>query len=250
MNNYTISGDQITLNDARFYYLNDKFVPSITTYLNAYPKGAEYFAWLKKVGEDADTIRDDAGKRGSHVHKMIEDYNEGLEVSLISETGRLEFTLTEWAMFTRYVEFREKNRPEILGIEMQLIDLELNEAGTLDLLIVINGKRLIVDVKTSNAIYDSYWLQVAAYKRLFEKTSKQRVDGVGILWLNAKTRTDGKAGAVQGKGWQLLTKDNIEEDLALFDCTKALWHHQNKNVMPNNISFRTAHKIMKATKLE
>jgi len=242
MNNYRIEGDQITFVDNRFYHTGGHFVPSVTTYLNAYPKGPEYYAWLKKVGEDADDIRDDAGRRGSNVHHMVEAYNNGLEVSLLSESDSLAWSLSEWAMFTRYVEFVEKVKPEILGVEMQLIDIELNEAGTLDLFIDIAGKKIIVDVKTSNAVYDSYWLQVAAYKRLFEKTSGQKVDAVGILWLNAKTRTDGKAGSIQGKGWQLLMKEDVSEDLALFDCTKALWRNQNKNIVPSNVSFQLTHK--------
>lgn len=247
MKNYFIEGNQITYTDARFYYLNGHFVPSVTTYLNAYPKSSEYYAWLKKVGEDSDTIRDDAGRRGSNIHKMIEQYNEGLAVSLLSADGRLEHSMTEWAMFNRYVEFRNRFTPEILGIEMQLIDLDLNEAGTLDMFIEINGRKLIVDIKTSNAVYDSYWLQVAAYKRLFEKINqKEKVDSVGILWLNAKTRTDGKAGAIQGKGWQLLLKDDVFDDLKLFDCTKALWNHQNKDVVPANISYQITHQYVPA----
>lgn len=242
MNNLLIEGNQITFLDSRYYYTEGHFVPSVTTYLNAYPKGPEYYAWLKKVGEDSDTIRDAAGERGSTVHKMIEQYNEGLEVSLISD-GKLAYSMLEWAMFTRYVEFRNRFNPEILGVEMRLIDIELNEAGTLDLLLGINGKTYLVDIKTSNAIYESYWLQVAAYKRLFEKINGEKVHGVAILWLNAKTRTDGKAGAIQGKGWQLVVKEDTKEDLELFDCTKRLWMHQNKDTQPQNTSYQITHKF-------
>ncbi len=243
MRNFRVEGNQITFTDNRFYYTEGAFVPSITTYLNAYPKGAEYYSWIKKVGEDADIIRDAAGERGSNVHKLIEQYNEGLKVSLISDDGRLNYSLSEWSMFTRYVEFREKFMPEILGVEMQLIDVELNEAGTLDLYIILQGKKLIVDIKTSNAIYDSYWLQVAAYKRLFEKISTESVDGVGILWLNAKTRTEGRKDAIQGKGWQLLLKQDTSDDIKLFDCTKELWRHQNKNILPSNVSYKIDYQI-------
>jgi hypothetical protein len=242
MNNFRIEGNQITFLDSRMYYTDGHFVPSVTTYLNAYPKGQEYYAWLKKVGEDSDQIRDDAGKRGSNVHKMIENYNNGLQVTLLSERGSLEWSLSEWAMFTRYVEFRNRYNFDIMGCEMQVIDIDLNEAGTIDLYIKLNGKNLIVDVKTSNAIYDSYWLQLAAYRRLFEKTSGEKVDAVGILWLNAKTRTDGSKGAIQGKGWQLILKEDSTDDIKLFDCTKELWRHQNKNIIPNNVSYQLSHQ--------
>ncbi len=49
---------------------------------------------------------------------------------------------------------------------MNVISELMGYAGTLDRIINLNGKRILVDIKTSNAIYDSYWLQLAAYRRL------------------------------------------------------------------------------------
>ncbi len=58
MKNFKIEGNQITFEDARFYYLNGNFYPSVTTILSAYPRDAHFYKWLKEVGNDADTIRD------------------------------------------------------------------------------------------------------------------------------------------------------------------------------------------------
>jgi hypothetical protein len=50
---------QITFTDNRFYSTDDGVnVPSVTTILNAYPKDAHFFQWLKQMGEEADTIRE------------------------------------------------------------------------------------------------------------------------------------------------------------------------------------------------
>ena len=47
--------EQITFLDSRFYRtVSGLFIPSVTTVLDAYPKGAAYFQWIKSVGEDAD----------------------------------------------------------------------------------------------------------------------------------------------------------------------------------------------------
>jgi len=102
---------------------------------------------------------------------------------------------------------------------------------------------MILDIKTSNQSYDHYWLQLAAYRRLFEIESGQRVDAVGIVWLNAKTRTNGSKGAIQGEGWQLLTKEDTSHDLELYEATKMLWKAQNGSLTPKNITYNLTHKI-------
>ena len=243
MQNTILKGNQITFTDNRFYEVGGVFVPSVTTILQAYPKDAGFYKWLKEVGNDADAIRDAAGERGSTVHKLTERLDEGLEVGLLDEGGRQQFTMQEWAMVGRYVDFRQRFPMQILASEMQLISVEIGEAGTLDRYVDFAGKRMILDIKTSNQIYDHYWLQLAAYKRLFEAISGQQVDGVGIVWLNAKTRTNGSKGAIQGEGWQMLTKDDTSHDLELYDATKMLWTAQNGALAPKNVTYNLTHKL-------
>jgi hypothetical protein len=81
---YQINDKQLTFLDSRFYKTDDGgFVPSVTTILECYPKGAAYYNWLKENGKDSDEIRDEAGRRGSVVHKLTEDYDTGAEVQLV-----------------------------------------------------------------------------------------------------------------------------------------------------------------------
>jgi hypothetical protein len=241
--NYQLKGNQITFTDQRFYQIGENFYPSVTTILQAYPKDAGFYKWLKEVGNDADAVRDAAGERGTTVHTLTEQYDSGLEVSLISEDGRLNFSMQEWAMFERYVNFRQRFPMEIIATEMQLISQNFEEAGTLDRYVNFNGKRLIIDIKTSNQIYDHYWLQLAAYKRMFEDISGQPVDGVAILWLNAKTRTEGSKGAIQGEGWQMLTREDTTRDLSLYEATKMLWKAQNESMKPRLVSYTLKHQL-------
>lgn len=245
--NFKLKGNQITFTDNRFYELNGNFYPSVTTILQAYPKDAGFYKWLKDVGNDADAVRDAAGERGTTVHKLTELYDDGIEVSLVNEDGRLNFSMQEWAMFERYVNFRNRFPMDILASEMQLISETFEEAGTLDRYIILNGKRMIIDIKTSNQVYDHYWLQLAAYKRMFEEASGEKVEAVGILWLNAKTRTDGSKGAIQGEGWQLLTREDGAKDIALYEATKILWKAQNDGMKPRETSYTLKHSLHATT---
>lgn len=235
-----ITSNRITFLDNRFYlHENGNFYPSVTTILDAYPKGPEYFAWLKKVGEDSDNVRDEAGRRGSNVHMLTEKYDAGEEVSLMNESGYIGYKMSEWAMFERWIEFRKRFKFDILQSELNLISAELGFAGTLDRVIEMNGEKILLDIKTSNAIYPSYWLQLAAYQKLYG----EEVDKVAILWLNAKTRTEGAKGAIQGQGWQMISRDDSSKDWDLFECTHKLWLAENATMQPRRTSYSLTHKL-------
>lgn len=234
---------QLTMLDARFYYdHNGEFVPSVTTILEAYPKDAHFFKWLKEVGSDADAIRDEAGRRGSVVHQLTEQYDAGEEVSLLNMDGNLQYKMLEWSMFERYVEFSTRFKPEIIMSEQNFVNSFLGFAGTLDRVIKMNGLTYLIDIKTSNVIHDSYWLQLAAYRELLLQNKGMEVDFVGILHLNAKTRTEGKIGAIQGQGWQLIQQRDTAKELSLFDKVRDLWLEQNKDAKPKKASYTLTHK--------
>jgi hypothetical protein len=234
---------QLTMLDARFYYdTNGEFVPSVTTILEAYPKDAHFFKWLKEVGTDADAIRDEAGRRGSVVHQLTEQYDGGEEVSLLNMDGNLQYKMIEWSMFERYVEFSTRFKPEIIMSEQNFVNSFLGFAGTLDRVIKMNGLTYLIDIKTSNVIHDQYWLQLAAYRELLLQNKGMEVDFVGILHLNAKTRTEGKIGAIQGQGWQLIQQRDTAKELSLFDKVKDLWMEQNKDAKPKRASYTLTHK--------
>lgn len=253
--NYEIKDDRIQFLDTRFYKCPDgSFAPSVTTVLNAYPKGPEFYDWIKKHGEDADTIRDEAGRRGSVVHNLTELYDQGEVIQLMDHDGSPRYKLIEWAMFERYVDFCEAFPAKLHAVELNVASAKVGYGGTLDRVMTLDcdGITRIVDIKTSGAVWPSYWLQQAAYHHLlFATGAAGRVLGPGvrgedvrlsILWLNAKTRGL-REGAVQGKGWQLIDQpETTEHCLDLFDKTRALWLAENAGQMPKEISYQLQHQ--------
>ncbi len=242
------TSNQLTFKDGRFYTdENGNYFPSATTLLEAYPKPAQLIMWMKEVGSKADEIRDAAGKRGSCVHQLTEDYDNGIECTLLDEYGKPRYSLDEWSMFERYVEFTKNHKPEHHLIEQCFIDGGLGFAGTIDRVCTIDGKTYVLDIKTSNGIYNSYWLQLAAYRELYNNVVDYgnilpKVDGVAILWLNAKTRTNGKGGAIQGKGWQMVTEMDTSKQWSLFQAVQQLWHAEHEDDKPKEFSYQLSHK--------
>ncbi len=238
---------QITFLDTRFYRTESgSYVPSVTSILDCYPKSAAFYDWLKRVGEDADNIRDEAGDRGSVVHKLTERYDAGEEVNLINENGNIDYKLAEWSMFEKYVDFRRRFQLEVIFSELNLISDNLGFAGTLDRVVKFNDRLLILDIKTSNSLHDHYWLQMAAYKQLLAEVQPAlKIDSYAVLWLNANTRTEGKAGAIQGKGWQLIERkpEDAKKDWPLFQATHQLWKAERGDSKPRQLSYQLSHQI-------
>lgn len=249
MEHFKIETDKnrIELLDQRFYECDGKFYPSVTTILDAYPKGSAFYEWLKVAGEKADDIRDEFGKRGSVVHNLTEQYDKGVEVSLMDEQGRAKYSSIEWAMFERYVEFIDRFKPEMLLIEAHYCIPELGFGGTLDRVVRIKDKIVLLDIKTSNYLHNHFWLQMAAYEKLYNYQNllgdAVKIDEIAILWLNAKTRTEGKDNTIQGKGWQLkFPEKSINEYYKLFSATHALWKEEFGTMKPRNIFYNLTHK--------
>ena len=144
-------------------------------------------------------------------------------------------------MFEKYTDFSKRFTPVYDLIEQQVICPELGFAGTLDRIGVIDGKKLLVDIKTSNGIYNNYWLQLAAYRQAAFVNMGIEVDGVAILWLNAKTRTNGKKGDYQGIGWQMVIRDNTDKEWELFTAVQKLWLAEHENEQPKQFSYNLSH---------
>jgi hypothetical protein len=239
---------QLTFLDSRLYFFEDgSYVPSLTTYLTVYPKGPEYYEWIKKYGKESDDIRDAQGRKGSNVHKLCEDYDNGEEVSILKLNGDLQYTMAEWSHFEKYVEFCNKYNPIIHSNEQTIASKRYKVGLTLDRVMTIGSSNILIDIKTSNNLWDHMWLQLAACRKVYEDSTQENkvpIHRVGILWLAAKTRTEGKNGAIQGKGWQLVLRDPLEEenDWEVFQVTQRLWEAQNGEIKPRNLTYKTSYK--------
>lgn len=255
--NYLIEGDRIAFLDSRFYHdkSTGSFVPSTMTIINgAYPKGAQFYEWVKKHGEDADEVRDEAGRRGSTVHTLTELYDKGEVIALMNPDGTPRYKIIEWAMFERYTEFCTEFPGKLHAIELNMASSALGWGGTLDRVMTldIDGITRIIDIKTGGGVWPGYWLQQAAYHQLLFHTgaasdilgadTKPEDVRLSILWLGAKTRGPRK-GAIQGKGWQLIDQEeSTEHYLDLFRKTRSLWLAENAGMMPREINYKLQHQ--------
>lgn len=149
---------QITNETGRKYVLpTGESYPSVTTVLGAMDpdKKAGLKRWEDNIGkEEADKITKAAAKRGSLMHNMCENY---LLNKPIPEDDH-PFNLNK-EMFLSLKPIIDKNVDEVYGVEFPLYSHRLKTAGMCDFFCLWEGKKTILDFKTSGRQKKEEWIQ-------------------------------------------------------------------------------------------
>lgn len=232
--------------DQRFYKDTEgNYFPSVTTVLDAYPKGKRFEQWLKDVGNEADDIVDRAATQGSNVHDAVERLLKGENIDFIN------YTMDEWKMILRFYEFHETHKPIIEAIEYNMVSKLVGCGGTIDMVCKINGERWLLDTKTAGDIYDNHFVQIATYAVMWnEAFPDQRIERIGCLHLRARTKGPSRDGKnIQGGGWKI--EEPVESPAELYEIfkhVKALWHRLNPNGRPLNLVMPKSIKLSEPVK--
>lgn len=235
---------QINFLDTRLYQRGDKYYPSVTSVLQYFPKDKFFETWVKDVGHNADIIMRRAGDEGTQVHQAIEKLVVGEEVHWIDEYGRALYNQNVWEMILKFVDFWQTYKPELIHTEQLVYSDTYEYAGTVDLIIKLEDKTWLIDIKTSNSLHDSFDLQVSAYAHAYSEVTGEKIDRTGILWLKSMKRGDSKKdGVYQGKGWEIKPVDNTEEHMEMFNNVYKIYKFKNKYQEPLYRTYPTVVKL-------
>jgi hypothetical protein len=229
---YSEGDKQVNVLDSRFYRREGNYYPSVTSILNYFPKNQFFHSWLKDVGHNSDIIAAKAANEGTQVHTAIEEFLQGNEITWIDGNGSAKYSLDVWKMILKFADFWNTHKPELITAEYHLFSDEHKFAGTADLIVRFQDKLWLLDIKTSNSLHTSYDLQLAAYSTAWNETHSEKIERTGILWLKASTRGEGKGDAIQGKGWQLKTIDDIEKNFNMFKNIYEIYKLENPDFKP------------------
>ena len=170
-----------TVDKKRFYVTPEgNEYPSITTVLSPRNK-AGIMKWRKKVGEEvANHISNKAATRGTKVHKMCEDYLNGLDM----EKHKKDFM--PYCLFNELKKETFDNINEVIAQEVTLYSDKYRVAGRTDLIAEYKGELSIVDFKTStnerkDSYNENYYIQTAAYAEMFEELTGNPINQIVIL---------------------------------------------------------------------
>jgi hypothetical protein len=218
-----------TIGDEHWYpskTIEDKWYPSVTTILKAYPKGVGFERYLanQESYESSREILKAAGSRGTNVHDATERLENG------SILHRTEFTDEEWKMLMGFINFHKDLKPEIIMTEKSIVSDVLETGGTIDRVYKIDGEYVLLDFKTSKAIHNNYWLQVAVYHGLF---MEQR-EALGLGHITPMRTAILRLAPGKKSGYELAYHDmsKIREDFDTFFSLYRIWKYDNPKAKP------------------
>ncbi len=244
---------QITIVDERWYSKEvkneatgvpeTKFVPSVTWITQSYPKGIGYFKWLAEHGwDEAESIKTQAGDKGTKVHLAIEDIMQGKEVRIDSKYMNRslgeeeELGLEECDAILSFLAWKKEKEEEwiveTVTYEATVFSEQYNYAGTIDWIVKLTHKTTgevqfwIIDFKTSQQVWPSHELQLNAYKRTVENGE----NGIKDLDVTNIRMAVLQVGYRKNKaGWKFT---EIEDDFDMFLTAQKIWKKEHGEEAP------------------
>lgn len=219
-----------------------KYFPSATWIAGHYPKGVPFYKWLAQNGwNESQAIKESAGRRGTMVHKASEILEAAgeLPISTVFDDGEgnpIHLGPDELDGILSFQKWHDETNPKLVANEMTVFGDDY--AGTLDRIYEINGRIWVVDLKTSQDIWEEQKLQVSAYSHSNIDLVKLGIDeekwknrGLAILQLGYRRN---KA------GWKFT---EIEDKYNLFRMARAIWDNENPDAKPKQKDYPLTIKL-------
>ena len=154
-----------------------KRIPGVTTVIGSnlgWNKGPlMHWAWEEGInGRDFRQTRDEAADTGTIAHAMVEaelkgkDWREMVDMRGVTDDMVLKAlnALEAWQQWARLFSFH------LVGSEISLVSEKHQYGGTIDVA-TIQDSLCILDLKTSNAVYEDHKIQLAAYQNLWDENN-------------------------------------------------------------------------------
>lgn len=175
-------------------YTNDRGekVPSVTTAIGVI--GAQSLIyWANKIGREGVSywaFMKSAAAVGTLAHSLIEKEVKGECEDIEEKMAACNDAEKAKAMkaFSNFCRWAEKNDFQMLGSEMKLVSNKYNYGGTVDFFGILNGRKVIIDFKTSGSFQKKMFMQLGAYRQLLiENEVIDEIEEVLVLRLDKET---------------------------------------------------------------
>jgi len=190
---YQISKEKITFDEERHIFRNEKgeVIPGVTGVISILDKSAALTGWAVRLakeyliskidaGEQITIIdieeavkqhrikKEEAGNIGEKIHTWIEEWMAGKNPAM-AEDEKVRNGITA------FLQFQKENKVKWLENTKVIYSKKYGFAGILDAVGRIGKDLVLVDFKSSNAIYQDYALQCAGYQIAYEEEKKKKM---------------------------------------------------------------------------
>ena len=204
--------------DSHQYWIDGKRKTGTTTYLSIIDKSSALVGWAVDLAlnylrepritrmESSYVITEEdlyqasiqhtikkmeAANIGTISHDWIEKYIDSLTVApKYRKVPEMPETKEVQIAVNAFLDWEKANDVKFLSSERLVYSKKHDYIGTLDIEAKVNGKLCLIDIKTSNNIYNNYALQTAAYLKADEEESGKKYKGRWIIRLAKETEKE------------------------------------------------------------
>lgn len=158
---------RIDFNESRHEYRADGvIVPSVSRILEP----------LNGLSGIPEGILQAASLRGTDVHTACDFFDDGtLDMETVDHTVR--------PYLDAWIAFRKECGSRVIASEQVVFHSKLRYAGRLDRIVEIDGKKIILDIKTTSAMKPAHGCQVYAYRAALSDMGV-KTDGAACVYLH------------------------------------------------------------------
>ena len=159
------------------YELQGKKLPSVTTIIGRFKNATGLIIWSNQLGLQGLNYFDElkkAGNTGTSLHDLAELYILEKDYELPDDPIAIH-------CFQQFVEWWDSIDCEVIWTEKKYTSKKLNIGGCPDLLIKKDGKYILVDLKTSKAVYSDMIIQLSCYAELIKENDGIEIDRAVIV---------------------------------------------------------------------
>lgn len=206
---FSLYGGKITgkfFEGSHQYWINGKRKTGVTTYIGIMDKSRPLMIWATGLCRDAllglidakqtidqdaivkasnlyDEKKDEAASIGTEVHNWIEAYIKG-------ENPGMPDTKEAQIGVNAFLDWVSANKVKFLSSERVVYSKKHDFIGKMDIEARVNGKLALIDIKTSNDLYNTYRMQTAAYVKADEEESGRQYKERWLLRVAKETEKD------------------------------------------------------------
>jgi len=197
------------------YWIDDTRVPSVTQVLSVASVMSTdalcgWAARLAKEGKDWREERNRAGYIGTLAHDAIESFPAEPALPPDLNEGEVARIRAAWEAHAAWVE---RHKPKVVLQEVQLVSRSLFVGGTPDLVVEVDGARVLLDHKTGKSVDGKVLMQLGAYAELLRECVGIEVEAALVMHHPAGRPFEAKP----------LTKSDLALGLDAFKKVRALY---------------------------
>lgn len=241
------------------YFIDGVWYPRVTAICQVKSKPGLYKFYAEAESfQKANQIKSQAAREGSIIHEIVESFITRRDVIVPEEYIGIKKAFENFLKENSFFSHRD-------WIEKKIKHPIHRYAGTFDLLGELNSSFALIDIKTSQKVYDDYRLQTAAYifalneepwlrsydgrkivlprmveKRYVLRIAQKRIcEKCGaVMYLkqsgnkifNGRDDCQHQFGEIEGE-WELKAFEDHETDFKAFINCKGLWEWENREFL-------------------